>query len=366
MTLHKLHPERGTTGGDAAALGIQLTFDVYDVARELIGARAAQTCEFDLRELPVYRRLRWSADRKLSELFDDFALDPAYTAHRLGDGTLMLSAPGLFVVARGYAKGDYCSCSFQMWAESRARVAEVETELRRLTRDVRKDDETFVLDWYFCASGGNLQNSSFEEVAPETLLDEAYPSLGSSVDAFVEGYLAANESALILLGPPGGGKTRLVRAILAALTRRKGSNAEIMYTTDRRALASDEMFVQFITGSHEAFVIEDTDNLLRARTSGNDEMHRFLAVADGIARAQRRKIIFTTNLPNVSDIDPALVRPGRCYAVKQLRSLTPEEALKLGVRICGEDAARLSRARQALDAMAARSYSVAQVYRACV
>lgn len=364
MTLPKLQPERAPAH-EADAIGIHLTFDVYDVAHEIVGARAAQTCEFDLRALPVYRRLRWSAYRKVCELFDDFALEPSFAAHRLGEGTLMLSAPGLFVVARGYEKGDYCSCSFQMWSESRARAAEAEAELRRITRNERKNVDTFVLDWHFCASNGNLQSSSFEEVAPDVLLDEAYPSLGSGVDAFVSGYLAANEAVLILLGPPGGGKTRLVREILAALTRRKGSNAEVMYTTDRRALASDEMFVQFITGSHEAFVIEDTDNLLRARTSGNDEMHRFLAVADGIARAQKRKIIFTTNLPNVSDIDPALVRPGRCYAVKQLRSLTPDEALKLAWRICAEDEARLLRARLAMDAMAARSYSVAQVYRAC-
>ena len=106
----------------------------------------------------------------------------------------------------------------------------------------------------------------------------------------------------------------------------KGENAEVMYTADQRALKSDEIFVDFITGSHDAFVIEDSDLLLTARTSGNEEMHRFLAIADGVARSQGRKIIFTTNLPNVNDIDEALVRPGRCYAVKNLRGLTLEEA----------------------------------------
>jgi hypothetical protein len=365
MTLHKLQTGHGSPGADAARLGFNLHFDVYDVAWSLIQARIAQSCEFDPRTLPVFRRLRWSARRKTIELFDDFALGPAFTSLRLDDDTVLLSAPGVFVTARGHAKGDYCSCVFSLWTESRARAAEVEAALRALTRDIRKDDETFVLDWHFRASGGNLRSSSFEEVAPDALLDEAYPGLGTDVQSFISGFLESRESALILLGPPGGGKTRLVRAILAAMTRRKGANAEVMYTTDRQALASDELFVEFITGSHDAFVVEDTDTLLMARTSGNEDMHRFLAVADGIARAQRRKIIFTTNLPNVSDIDPALVRPGRCYAVKQLRSLTPDEALALTRRICGEDEARMLRARRALDGIAARSYSVAQVYRAC-
>ena len=38
-----------------------------------------------------------------------------------------------------------------------------------------------------------------------------------------------------------------------------------------------------------------------------------------------RKILFTTNLPNVHDIDPALMRPGRCFATLHTRSLTPTE-----------------------------------------
>jgi hypothetical protein len=126
------------------------------------------------------------------------------------------------------------------------------------------------------------------------------------------------------------------------------------------------VFVEFITGTHDVFVIEDTDNLLKARASGNDEMHRFLAIADGVARSQGRKIVFTTNLPNVTDIDDALVRPGRCYAVKTLRSLEPGEALTLARRLCGEDMERFGRAQVALDAIGGRTRSVAQVYRAVV
>jgi hypothetical protein len=36
--------------------------------------------------------------------------------------------------------------------------------------------------------------------------------------------------------------------------------------------------------------------------------------------------VFSTNLPNVSDIDDALLRPGRCFDVLQFRPLTRAEA----------------------------------------
>jgi hypothetical protein len=80
-------------------------------------------------------------------------------------------------------------------------------------------------------------------------------------------------------------------------------------------------------------VIEDADHLLMARANGNVDLHRFLAIADGVVRAQGRKIIFTTNLPNVGDIDDALVRPGRCFAVVRTRALELGEAASLAARL---------------------------------
>ena len=75
------------------------------------------------------------------------------------------------------------------------------------------------------------------------------------------------------------------------------------------------------------------------RHSGNVDLHRFLTVADGVVRAQGRKIIFTTNLPNVGDIDEALVRPGRCFAVLRMRPLAIDEALRLIARLVPEEGA---------------------------
>ncbi len=364
MTLHKLQ-EREARDGIVPGMNVALNLEVHDIASAIARARAMRAIDFATRNLPVHRLERWSARRKVAELFDDFALDAAFTTQRISTGSVLMSAPGAFVHATGHNKTAYCSCWFQIWAETRVRADEVIARLKTVAGDQRVQDETFVLDWQFTAANGELRNASFEELADARLLDEAYPSLGMPVTAFIDAYLDSSSSVLILLGPPGTGKTRLVRAILSEMTRRKGENAEIMYTSDKRALCSDEVFVDFITGSHDAFVIEDTDHLLKARTSGNEQMHRFLAIADGVARAQGRKIIFTTNLPNVTDIDDALIRPGRCYAVKNLRSLEVAEAHVLARRVCDGDEARFARAIATLDAVGGRSRSVAQVYRAC-
>jgi hypothetical protein len=309
--------------------------------------------------------VRCAVRRKVVGVFDDLALQMGCAAQRLDEGSLLLDTQGAFIYGEGYTKGDYASCWFRVWADTLARCEEIRQRLLRVIGDQRLRDRMFIVDWNFCNARGALISTSFDELADEELLDEAYPSLGTGIDEFVESYLDARETVLILQGPPGMGKTRLVRTVLAAMSRRKGDSAKIMYTADKRALGNDEIFVDFITGSHDAFVIEDADHLLKARTSGNFELHRFLGVADGVVRAQSRKIIFTTNLPNINDIDDALLRPGRCFAVKTLRSLGLDEALRLAARICADDALRGERAKSSLVAAAAKYYSVAQVYRAC-
>jgi hypothetical protein len=365
MTLHKIMTERDLAAARAPSLAVTLDQKMYQIGDALVRARVAQACDVDIRSLPVHRTQRWSVRHKLELFFDELALDGSFQSFRVDEGVLLLTAPGVYIYAYGHSKGDYTSCYFNLWAQSAARVAEAADQLLSIAGDRRMRDETFTIDWQFTNTAGELRSSTFQELADPVLIDEAYPSLGMPVEQFIAGYLASPACVLILLGPPGTGKTRLVRAILAAITRRKGDNAMVMYTADKRALASDEIFVEFITGSHDALVIEDSDLLLKARTSGNEDMHRFLATADGVARSQGRKIIFTTNLPNVTDIDEALVRPGRCHAVRNLRNLTLDEAQRLAQRVSDGDAARKARAETALFATPAKAYSVAQVYRAC-
>ena len=124
------------------------------------------------------------------------------------------------------------------------------------------------------------------------------------------------------------------------------------------------MFARFITGTHEAFVVEDADHLLKPRADGNQHLHRFLTIADGVVRSQGRKLIFSTNLPNVGDLDDALIRPGRCFARLHLRHLTDAEAHALAEEIAAGNTEKLARASIAFAAEGGRKRSVAEVYAA--
>jgi SpoVK/Ycf46/Vps4 family AAA+-type ATPase len=221
----------------------------------------------------------------------------------------------------------------------------------------------FSIDWHFL-SGGDIESACIEEMADEIVHDGAYPEIKGGVRNFIARYLDAPETVLVLQGPPGTGKTRLIRAILGEISRRKGEEAECLYTGDIRALESDGIFVKFITGTHDAFVVEDADHLLKPRADGNEHLHRFLTIADGVVRSQGRKIIFSTNLPNVGDLDDALIRPGRCFARIHVRTLTSAEVQALAEEIAAGDAERLTRASRALAAEAGRRRSLAEIYSA--
>jgi hypothetical protein len=332
---------------------------VYYFADLVLLKRLGKALEDGAARYPIFRELRFAARVELEVLLDAIALDPAWRAERLGAASLILDGEGVFVAAYGMRKADYCSVSFHAWA---ADIARAEATLKRIADkagSTRITEPMFSIDWNFLTSEGQLESASIEELATDVLHDAAYPEIEGGVQAFIARYLDAPETVLVLQGPPGTGKTRLIRAILGEMSRRKAEPAQALYTGDMKALAADEIFVKFITGSDDAFVVEDADHLLKPRADGNEHLHRFLAIADGVVRAQGRKIIFSTNLPNVGDLDDALIRPGRCFARVHVRNLTPEEARALFLDIAAGDTRKL----QAFAAEDTRKRSLAEIYR---
>lgn len=177
-----------------------------------------------------------------------------------------------------------------------------------------------VIEWYYSSDGDSTKISLSNEQLP---IDEMYPWLGQSLTSYYDDFMASKASILLLIGPPGTGKTTWIKGLL----HHTSSNAIVTY--DPVILSKDYVFAEFISGETNVMVIEDADNFLRPRDDGNDLMHKFLNVGSGLISNGNKKLIFSTNLPNIRDIDEALLRPGRCYDVLNFEPLNQEQAKAL-------------------------------------
>ncbi len=294
---------------------------------------------------------------------DDLALNLGWRAQRIDATSMILDSSGPFISVNGGRKAEYCSCYFDIWAQDVVTAEQAREAILQRVGDARIRAPMFSIDWHFLTGKGELESAAIEEMADDELHSEAYPEIEEGVMAFIQRYLRAPETVLVLQGPPGTGKTRLIRAILGEISRMKGGEAQALYTGDMKAMANDEIFVKFITGWDDAFVVEDADHLLKPRAEGNENLQRLLAIADGVVRSQGRRIIFSTNLPNVGDLDDALMRPGRCFARVNMRELVRAEALALIEKLGGGVAERTAKATAALTASSSKSLSLAEIYK---
>ena len=198
----------------------------------------------------------------------------------------------------------------------------------------KKDFEVVLnhVEWVYGADGHSIDVPIRHDRVP---LEEMYPFLeGKNLGEYYDDFMDSNASILLLIGPPGTGKTTFIRGLL------QHCNVSATVSYDTNVLEKDYVFANFIEGDKAILVLEDADMFLKSRQEGNTMMHKFLNVGDGLVTTRNKKLIFSTNLPSVRDIDPALVRPGRCYDIITFRELNQEEAEilaeKVGVTLKGK------------------------------
>jgi ATPase family associated with various cellular activities (AAA) len=348
------------------SLATSLHHEAHDMGDFMLKQRRLARAANGRTVFPIYRELRFSARIELEALFDLVAMAGDWQADRVDALQTVLESPSgdVLISLEGRRKQDYCSLWTYIWALSPEAAEAAKARILEIVGALRITEPMFAVDWFFLTGRGNLENVAIEEKVDAPLNDLAYPEIREGVMAFVTRFLDANETVLVLQGPPGTGKSRLIRAILGEMSRRKGEHARAMYTGDKRAMENDEIFVRFITGWEDAFVIEDADHLLRPRCDGNDHVHRFLTIADGVVRSQGRKIIFSTNLPNVGDLDDALIRPGRCFARLYVRELVETEAAAFVANVVPDAARAHAVMTQLFVSGGKKTRSLAEIYQA--
>lgn len=182
------------------------------------------------------------------------------------------------------------------------------------------------ISWVIKTQGGlNFQNFSISE--NKIIKDCYYPCLKNTVNDFYEKYESSDSPILIILGPPGTGKTSFIRNYIYK------HNKKCMVSYDNKLLTSDDFFLFFLQSEHNLLLLEDHDTFLQDRedtvsTLENSIMNKFLSLSEGIIDISNKKIIFTANIDK-DRIDPALIRPGRCYDVLEFRPYTMVEAAQV-------------------------------------
>ena len=158
-------------------------------------------------------------------------------------------------------------------------------------------------------------------VAEEATLarQEFYPWLSISLEEYYKAFMDSKESVLVLFGPPGTGKSTLVRSLIIQ------SRINAMVAFNKEVIESPALIRTFLKSSSEVLVYEDIDRHLTRREDGNTLMASLLNAADGVVE-NTKKIIFVTNLPSIDRIDPALLREGRCFDILKFDLLSLEEA----------------------------------------
>lgn len=158
------------------------------------------------------------------------------------------------------------------------------------------------------------------------IYSELYPFLqerNTTLDEYYDAFKNSSAKILLLMGERGTGKTSFLRGLL------KLHQWDAMISYDEKILTDDKTLMRFLDSTSDCFIIEDADTFIYKREQGNNIIHKFLNLGDGLITKSDKKLILTTNITSTDEIDSALIRPGRCFDVLQFDKLTPEQAKTL-------------------------------------
>lgn len=184
-------------------------------------------------------------------------------------------------------------------------------------------------------------------------LPEFYPWIKMGLMDYFREFFASKANVLVMLGDPGTGKSTLIRTVIKELQ----VHALVAYKTN---VIIDDGFIKHChdflhdarhTERASAVIVEDADMIMGKRTDGNLAMSEILNATSGIASDSNSKFILSTNLNDIDSIDPALLRPGRCFDILCFRALTADEAR----------AVRKARGLPELDFIEGRKYRLAEI-----
>ncbi len=175
--------------------------------------------------------------------------------------------------------------------------------------------------WKYTDGSGNIIESTMPLKKSKRCSTNHVPWVNDDVDSYIKRYDDSTSSVLILLGPPGTGKTSFINHFIHQCNR------ETTITYDHHVMNKDQFYISFLSSSQNLLVLEDADEILRRNDGHRSEvLSKILNIGDGLLDISNKKIVITANIDSIEDIDPAIARKGRCFDILHARALTPSEA----------------------------------------
>lgn len=187
-------------------------------------------------------------------------------------------------------------------------------------------------------SEGGLYLKNFKTNPVEIDIEENYNEDFLSVsDLIVKTLNDQNKTGIVLLhSEPGCGKTSYLRYLTQKITDKR-----IIYLPpDIANRLADPDFISFLMNYPDSIlIIEDAESCLQKRdVGGNQAVSNLLNSSDGLlGDALKLQVICTFNC-EISQIDPALMRPGRLIAKYKFEKLSVDKTNKLMKKLYGEQA----------------------------
>lgn len=160
------------------------------------------------------------------------------------------------------------------------------------------------------------------EVSTDDIWHAFYPYFDFTPAELWDEFSSARANTIFVYGSPGLGKSTFIRAMMD----RRGYN-RLPFLVDDENILSHKGFVTLLNSLEygSLLVSEDSDNLVRKREDGNSQMTGLLNVGEGISSGGL-KMIISTNLKTLNDVDDALYRPGRTFRTLCFEQLTHAQA----------------------------------------
>lgn len=173
----------------------------------------------------------------------------------------------------------------------------------------------------------------FQTVKRDISIEDSYNDDFKEVNDFVLKRLCTRgDNGIVLFhSEPGCGKTTYLRYLTQNIKDKK----LIYLPPDMINRLADPDFMTFLMTNKDSIIfIEDAENCLQKREQGgNQAVSNLLNNSDGLlGDALRLQIVCTFNC-DISQIDPALLRPGRLIAEYKFKKLTKEKSVALATKI---------------------------------